>query len=119
VGYRAELYKVVYENGVEVSRTLVNTSSYQAAPQYVTVGTKKVEDKKDDTKTTDGDDKTSEDTENKPGKTTNSQAVTGNDQSNTNTQNNTDNQSDTGNDDTTGDVSDFWDPTWDLEEPVE
>ena len=46
-GYKAELYKVVYENGVEVSRTLVNKSNYSAAPKYVTIGTKKVEEKKD------------------------------------------------------------------------
>lgn len=42
-GYKAELYKVVYENGVEVSRTLVNKSSYAPAPRYITIGTKKVE----------------------------------------------------------------------------
>ncbi|MBP1754732.1 MAG: hypothetical protein H6Q59_1130 [Firmicutes bacterium] len=52
-GYKAELYKVVYENGVEVSRTLVNKSNYSAAPKYTIVGTKKVEDKKDDTDKTD------------------------------------------------------------------
>lgn len=39
-GYKAQLYKIVYENGVEVSRELVNTSSYKAEPRYVTVGTK-------------------------------------------------------------------------------
>jgi hypothetical protein len=44
-GYRAELYKVVYENGKEVSRTLVNKSSYAAAPRMITVGTKKVDKK--------------------------------------------------------------------------
>lgn len=38
-GYKAELYKVVYENGVEVSRTLVNKSNYAPAPRYITVGT--------------------------------------------------------------------------------
>lgn len=53
-GYKAELYKVVYENGVEVSRTFVNKSYYQAAARCVTVGTK--EDKKD-TKTADNADK--------------------------------------------------------------
>ena len=41
-GYKAKLWKVVYENGIEVSRTLVNSSNYAAAPQYVTVGTKEV-----------------------------------------------------------------------------
>ncbi len=53
-GYKAELYKVVYENGIEVSRTLVNKSNYSAAPKYITVGTMKVEevdkDKKKDPK---------------------------------------------------------------------
>ncbi|MGF7141997.1 vancomycin resistance protein YoaR [Anaerotaenia torta] len=42
-GYKAELYKVVYENGIEVSRVLVNKSNYAPAPKYVTIGTKKVE----------------------------------------------------------------------------
>lgn len=42
-GYRAELYKVVYKDGVEVSRTLVNKSNYQAAARRITIGTKVVE----------------------------------------------------------------------------
>ncbi len=49
-GYKAELYKVVYENGIEVSRTLVNKSNYSAAPKYITVGTKKEDDKDKNTK---------------------------------------------------------------------
>lgn len=40
-GYRAELYKIVYIDNVEVSRTLVNKSVYNAAPRYITIGTKK------------------------------------------------------------------------------
>ncbi len=44
IGYKAKLWKVIYENGKEVSRELVNTSSYSAAPQYVTVGTKEPEE---------------------------------------------------------------------------
>lgn len=43
-GYSTELYKIVYENGVEVSRTKVNKSVYNASPRYVTVGTKKIEE---------------------------------------------------------------------------
>lgn len=43
IGYKAKLWKVVYENGKEVSRELVNTSNYAAAPQYVTIGTKEEE----------------------------------------------------------------------------
>ncbi|MCI8307434.1 MAG: hypothetical protein HFH14_05225 [Lachnospiraceae bacterium] len=47
VGYVANLYKVVYENGVEVSREKINYSRYKAVPQYVTVGTKKEKKDKD------------------------------------------------------------------------
>lgn len=42
-GCRASLYKIVYIDGVEESREKVNTSSYAAAPNYITVGTKKEE----------------------------------------------------------------------------
>ncbi len=42
-GYSAELYKIVYENGVEVSRTKINKSVYNPSPRYVTIGTKKPE----------------------------------------------------------------------------
>ena len=38
-GYVAELYKIVYEGGKEVSREVVNKSSYMASPRYVTIGT--------------------------------------------------------------------------------
>ncbi len=51
VGYKAQLWKVVYENGTEVSREKVNYSSYAPEPAYVTVGTKEVE--KEDDKVTD------------------------------------------------------------------
>ncbi|NLJ95917.1 MAG: hypothetical protein GX321_02085 [Clostridiales bacterium] len=40
-GYEAELYKVIYVDGVEVDRVLVNKSYYHAEPAHVTVGTKK------------------------------------------------------------------------------
>ena len=43
-GYKTELYKIVYENGVEVSRTLINRSTYSAAPRYIIVGTKEIEE---------------------------------------------------------------------------
>lgn len=62
VGYRAELWKIVYENGVEVSRELVNTSSYAAVPAYVTVGTKKDKEEEEDEK-----DKEEEDEKDKEG----------------------------------------------------
>ena len=54
-GYVAELYKIVYENGVEVSRTRVNKSVYNATPKYVTVGTMEVEEEKPEDDVTDGD----------------------------------------------------------------
>lgn len=38
-GMEARLWKVVYENGKEVSREIFNTSSYMASPAYYTVGT--------------------------------------------------------------------------------
>ncbi|MBR1929982.1 MAG: VanW family protein [Lachnospiraceae bacterium] len=38
VGYKAKLWKVVTENGVEVSRTEVNSSSYKMVPRSATVG---------------------------------------------------------------------------------
>lgn len=39
VGYKAQLWKVVLENGTEVSRTQVNSSSYKMVPRSATVGT--------------------------------------------------------------------------------
>ena len=39
IGYKARLWKVVKENGVEVSREQVNSSSYAAVPRTATVGT--------------------------------------------------------------------------------
>lgn len=38
VGYRAKLWKVIYINGKEKERKELNTSTYNAEPQYVTVG---------------------------------------------------------------------------------
>ncbi|MEG1458116.1 MAG: VanW family protein [Acetivibrio sp.] len=46
VGYKAELWKIVYEKDVEVSRERVNYSNYAAEPAYVTIGTKKEEEEK-------------------------------------------------------------------------
>lgn len=39
IGYRARLWKIVKENGVEVSRETVNSSFYKAVPRTATVGT--------------------------------------------------------------------------------
>ncbi len=39
IGYKAKLWKVVKENGVEVSREEVNYSTYKMTPRYATVGT--------------------------------------------------------------------------------
>ena len=38
VGYKAKLWKVVYEDGVEVSREQVNSSTYKPTPRTVSVG---------------------------------------------------------------------------------
>lgn len=38
VGYKAQLIKVVYENGIEQSREVVNKSNYKMVPRTVTVG---------------------------------------------------------------------------------
>lgn len=38
IGYKARLWKVVTENGVEVSREKVNSSSYKMVPRSATVG---------------------------------------------------------------------------------
>lgn len=39
VGYTAQLWKVVEENGVEVSRDVINKSAYKVSPRTATVGT--------------------------------------------------------------------------------
>lgn len=38
IGYTAQLWKIVEENGVEVSREVVNKSSYKVSPRSATVG---------------------------------------------------------------------------------
>lgn len=38
MGYKARLWKIVTENGVEVSREIVNNSQYKASPRSATVG---------------------------------------------------------------------------------
>lgn len=40
IGYVAELYKITYENGKQVSKELVHTSTYAMAPTTTLVGTK-------------------------------------------------------------------------------
>ncbi|MCH5270869.1 MAG: VanW family protein [Lachnospiraceae bacterium] len=39
IGYKAQLWKVVRENGVEVSREIINNSSYKMVPRSAVVGT--------------------------------------------------------------------------------
>lgn len=39
IGYKSELYKIVKVDGAETERTRVNTSTYQAVPAILTVGT--------------------------------------------------------------------------------
>ena len=37
-GYKAELYKVIYQDGVETDRVKINSSSYEASPAQIVVG---------------------------------------------------------------------------------
>lgn len=83
IGYRAQLYKVIYENGAEVSRTLVNTSYYQAAARCITIGTKVVKEEEKDTGTTD----TSENKNAKNKTDANTEKKTGTDSDSVNTEN--------------------------------
>ncbi|MBQ4233007.1 MAG: VanW family protein [Lachnospiraceae bacterium] len=53
IGYRAKLWKVVYENGKEVSRDVINTSYYAPSARRVNVGTKKSAKAQDNTAKTD------------------------------------------------------------------
>ena len=39
IGYKARLWKIVTQDGVEISRTQVNSSSYKMVPRSATVGT--------------------------------------------------------------------------------
>lgn len=38
IGYKANLWKVVYENGEQISREMINSSSYKMVPRSATVG---------------------------------------------------------------------------------
>ncbi len=120
IGYKTELYKVVYENGKEVSRTLVNTSYYQAAPQYITIGTKEVEEDKDttgkdDTNTGSDDNKNNNTT--KPNKKPNNQTKP-DDQTTSGDNTVTDGQISTDDQEAENSLED-WNPEWDFEDPVE
>ena len=46
VGYVAELYKITYEDGKQVSRELVHTSTYKMSPTTKIIGTKKAKGSK-------------------------------------------------------------------------
>lgn len=39
IGYKAQLWKIVFQDGAEISRTLVNRSTYKMVPRSATVGT--------------------------------------------------------------------------------
>lgn len=107
-GYKAELYKVVYENDVEVSRTRINKSNYSAAPRYVTVGTKEeekiIDPEKDTSKDKNTDDKKKDQNQDQANEQTN--AETESQSANANNLTNPDNQL----------QADIWDPTWDTED---
>ncbi|WP_026651489.1 VanW family protein [Butyrivibrio proteoclasticus] len=44
IGYKAQLWKVVTENGTVTSREVVNSSTYQMVPRIITVGTAGADD---------------------------------------------------------------------------
>ncbi|MCR5344378.1 MAG: VanW family protein [Butyrivibrio sp.] len=39
IGYKAQLWKITYENGAETSKEVVNSSTYKMVPRIITVGT--------------------------------------------------------------------------------
>lgn len=61
-GYKAKLWKIIYVDGKETDRVLVNESSYSASVTEIAVGTKKKEEKKEDNKTNNTKDDTTDDT---------------------------------------------------------
>lgn len=63
VGYVAKLWKYVYEDGKEVEKTLVNTSTYKMSPKQVVKGTKKKKDEEETTKKGSSDDDDEKETE--------------------------------------------------------
>lgn len=48
-GSKAQLWKIVYYNGVEQSRSVIYTSTYKSTPNYITVGTMQTEPETTDT----------------------------------------------------------------------
>ena len=54
VGYVAELYKVTYENGKEVNKELLHTSSYAMSPTTTIIGTKTAKKPESTTKKSEG-----------------------------------------------------------------
>lgn len=65
VGYVAELYKVTYENGEQVSNELLHTSTYKMSPTTKIIGTKKKKEDPEEETTTKKADETEKATDNK------------------------------------------------------
>ncbi len=105
-GYKAELYKVVYENDKEVSRTLINKSSYAAEPRYITIGTKVVKEKPENTQDTEKD--TEKKPEKKPDRPTDSPNANEDLNQNTEDENRTNPDGQL-----QGEI--YWDPAWEEE----
>lgn len=101
-GYKAELYKIVYEKGVEVERDLINKSNYQAAARCITIGTKAEPQDNKDAEGTKTDAQTGTNTDTKPN--TGKQPTTGNSSDTTDPENLTNPD---------GQVQgDIWEPEW-------
>lgn len=104
-GYKAELYKVVYENGVEVSRTLINKSNYTSAPRYIIIGTMKPVKTEDDQQEVDTDKEAQKPEE----EAIIEEAIIEEDEG-------SDEAVDSDDNDQQLQWDDFWDPAWDEEE---
>lgn len=61
-GYKAKLWKIIYVDGKETERVLVNESSYSASVTEIAVGTKKKEEKKEENKEDNTKENTTDDT---------------------------------------------------------
>jgi vancomycin resistance protein YoaR len=62
VGYVAKLWKITYENGKQVDKELLHTSTYAMSPKKIIKGTKSTSSDKDDSETTKSSEKNTEKT---------------------------------------------------------
>lgn len=63
IGYKARLWKVVYVDGVETERIQVNSSVYNASPNYITIGKEEEKAESEEDKTDEADKDTDKETD--------------------------------------------------------